>query len=56
MSRVAATAVALIETTEAEKGAETFDHARDRLGRGSKTEELGHGGAEFVPWRLGAVM
>jgi altronate dehydratase len=25
-------------------------------GRQSKSEELGYGGAEFVPWQIGAVM
>ena len=30
--------------------------ARRRLGRATKSEELGYGDNEFVPWQVGAVM
>jgi altronate hydrolase len=43
--------------TVAEKGAEILDCLIDvASGRQSKSEELGYGGCEFVPWQLGATM
>jgi altronate hydrolase len=40
-----------------EKGAEILDYLLEvASGRQSKSEELGYGGAEFVPWQIGAVM
>ena len=40
-----------------EKGAEILDYLLEvACGRQSKSEELGYGGAEFVPWQIGAVM
>ncbi len=40
-----------------EKGAEILDLLlRVASGEKSKSEELGYGGAEFVPWQVGAVM
>ena len=45
------------EATIEEKGAEILDYLLDvASGRQSKSEELGYGGAEFVPWQIGAVM
>ena len=39
------------------KGREIFDHLiRVASGAHTKSEELGFGGAEFVPWQIGAVM
>ncbi|HEY3798879.1 MAG TPA: altronate dehydratase family protein [Caulobacteraceae bacterium] len=39
------------------KGAEILDYLLDvASGRRSKSEALGYGGAEFVPWQVGAVM
>jgi altronate hydrolase len=41
----------------ANKGAEILDYLLDvASGRQSKSEALGYGGAEFVPWLIGAVM
>jgi altronate hydrolase len=41
----------------AEKGAEILDYLlMVASGKRSKSEELGYGGAEFVPWLLGATM
>ena len=41
----------------ADKGAEIFEMFLDvASGRRTKSEELGFGGAEFVPWQIGAVM
>jgi altronate hydrolase len=41
----------------AEKGAEILDYLLEvASGRKSKSEELGYGGLEFVPWQIGAVM
>jgi altronate hydrolase len=44
-------------STIEEKGAEILDLLLDvASGRKSKSEELGYGGMEFVPWLIGAVM
>ena len=41
----------------AEKGAEILDYLLEvASGRQSKSEALGYGGAEFVPWQIGAVL
>ena len=41
----------------ADKGAEILDYLLEvASGRKSKSEELGYGGLEFVPWQIGAVM
>jgi altronate hydrolase len=48
-----ATGAASIE----EKGQEILDYLLSvASGKKSKSEELGYGGAEFVPWQIGAVM
>jgi arabinonate dehydratase len=48
-----ATGVASIE----DKGAEILDYlVKVASGAQSKSEELGYGGMEFVPWQIGAVM
>ncbi len=40
-----------------EKGAEILDYLLEiASGKKSKSEELGYGGLEFVPWHIGAVM
>ena len=40
-----------------EKGEEILDYLLDvASGQQSKSEALGYGGAEFVPWQIGAVM
>jgi altronate hydrolase len=40
-----------------EKGAEILDYLLEvASGRRTKSEQLGYGGAEFVPWQIGAVM
>ncbi len=40
-----------------EKGKELFELIlRVASGERTKSEELGFGGAEFVPWQIGAVM
>jgi altronate dehydratase len=40
-----------------EKGGEILDYLLDvASGKKSKSEELGYGGLEFVPWQIGAVM
>jgi len=45
------------ETTVQEKGREIFEHILAvASGVPSKSEELGFGGSEFVPWQIGAVM
>jgi altronate hydrolase len=45
------------KATIADKGAEILDYLLDvASGRRSKSEALGYGGAEFVPWLIGAVM
>ena len=39
------------------KGQEIFDHMLAvASGKKSKSEELGYGDNEFVPWQVGAVM
>ncbi|MFI4933332.1 MAG: UxaA family hydrolase [Caulobacterales bacterium] len=49
--------IATGEATIEAKGAEILDYLLDvASGRRSKSEELGYGGAEFVPWQIGAVM
>jgi len=41
----------------ADKGAEILDHMlKVASGTRTKSEELGYGGAEFVPWLIGATM
>jgi len=41
----------------AEKGQEIFDTIlRVASGKRSKSEQLGYGDAEFVPWQIGATM
>ncbi len=43
--------------TVAQKGAEILDYLLEvASGLHTKSEELGYGGAEFVPWMLGATM
>ena len=43
--------------TVEQKGAEILDYLLEvASGRQSKSEALGYGGAEFVPWQIGAVM
>jgi altronate hydrolase len=39
-----------------EKGREIFDILRVASGERSKSEQLGYGDAEFVPWQVGATM
>jgi len=47
----------LTGTTLAQKGAEMFElFLRVASGEATKSEDLGFGGAEFVPWQIGAVM
>jgi altronate hydrolase len=49
--------IATGEASVEEKGAEILDRLLDvASGKKSKSEELGYGGAEFVPWQIGAVM
>ena len=49
--------IATGEASVADKGAEVLDCLLDvASGRQSKSEALGYGGAEFVPWLIGAVM
>jgi len=49
--------IATGEATIEDKGAEILDYLLDvASGRQSKSEALGYGGAEFVPWQIGAVM
>jgi altronate hydrolase len=49
--------IALGASTIEEKGAEILDLLLDvASGKKSKSEELGYGGMEFVPWLIGAVM
>lgn len=49
--------IATGQATVADKGAEILDYLLDvASGRRSKSEALGYGGAEFVPWVLGATM
>ena len=45
------------ESTVEQKGAEILDYLLDvASGKKSKSEELGYGDMEFVPWHIGAVM
>ncbi|HZZ37474.1 MAG TPA: altronate dehydratase, partial [Caulobacteraceae bacterium] len=45
------------EATVQQKGAEILDYLLEvASGRHTKSEELGYGVAEFVPWMLGATM
>ncbi|HXQ45918.1 MAG TPA: altronate dehydratase family protein [Caulobacteraceae bacterium] len=49
--------IATGDATVPDKGAEVLDCLLDvASGRQSKSEALGYGGAEFVPWLIGAVM
>lgn len=49
--------IATGETTVEEKGAEILDYMLEiASGKKSKSEELGYGDMEFVPWHIGAVM
>ena len=49
--------IATGETTIEQKGEEILTYLLEvASGRKSKSEELGYGGAEFVPWQVGAVM
>ena len=49
--------IATGETTIEKKGEEILTYLLEvASGRKSKSEELGYGGAEFVPWQVGAVM
>jgi altronate hydrolase len=49
--------IATGQSTVSAKGAEILDLLLDvASGRRSKSEDLGYGGAEFVPWLIGATM
>jgi len=49
--------IAVGEVTIEQKGAEILDYLLEvASGRKTKSEALGYGGAEFVPWQIGAVM
>ena len=49
--------IATGESTVTEKGTEILDYLLDVASRKkSKSEELGYGNMEFVPWHIGAVM
>jgi altronate hydrolase len=49
--------IATGEESIEQKGEEIIDYLLEvASGRRSKSEELGYGGAEFVPWHIGAVM
>jgi altronate hydrolase len=49
--------IATGEATVADKGAEILDCLlATASGRRTKSEDLGYGGSEFVPWLIGAVM
>jgi arabinonate dehydratase len=49
--------IATGDATIEAKGAEILDYLIEvASGRRTKSEELGYGGAEFVPWQIGAVM
>jgi altronate hydrolase len=49
--------IATGKATVEQKGAEILDCLLDvASGKKSKSEELGYGGLEFVPWQIGAVM
>ena len=50
-------AVAVGETSIEQKGEEILDYLLEvASGRKSRSEQLGYGGAEFIPWHIGAVM
>jgi altronate hydrolase len=50
-------AIATGQASVAAKGAEILDYLLDvASGRASKSEALGYGGSEFVPWQIGATM
>lgn len=50
-------AIADGESTVEQKGAEILDYLLEvASGRRSKSEALGYGGSEFVPWLIGATM
>jgi altronate hydrolase len=49
--------IAVGDATIEAKGAEILDYLLEvASGRRTKSELLGYGGAEFVPWQIGAVM
>jgi altronate hydrolase len=49
--------IATGESNIADKGAEILTYLLDiASGKRTKSEALGYGGAEFVPWLLGATM
>ena len=49
--------IATGDATVEQKGEEILDYLLEiASGKRSKSEELGYGGVEFVPWQLGAVM
>jgi altronate hydrolase len=49
--------IATSEATIEQKGEEILNYLLEvASGRKSKSEDLGYGGAEFVPWQIGAVM
>jgi altronate hydrolase len=49
--------IATGEASIEQKGAEILDYLLEvASGRRTKSEALGYGGAEFVPWQIGAVM
>ena len=49
--------IATGHATVADKGAEILDYLLDcASGRQTKSEALGYGGSEFVPWIIGATM
>jgi altronate hydrolase len=49
--------IAVGEASIEAKGAEILDYLLEvASGRRSKSESLGYGGVEFVPWQIGAVM
>jgi len=49
--------IATGEASIEQKGAEILDYLLEvASGRRTKSEQLGYGGAEFVPWQVGAVM
>ena len=49
--------IATGETSIEQKGEEILTYLLEvASGRKSKSEELGYGGVEFVPWQVGAVM
>ena len=50
-------AIATGHTSVADKGAEILDYLlKVASGEASKSEALGYGGSEFVPWIIGATM